>query len=72
MSEPSRESLAICVLADEAVYLRPSVSNEYYPILPLRNGSRLIDLGGRTGRWWFVQYEDKQGWVYGIYLDECQ
>jgi hypothetical protein len=70
-SGPTKEALAICVTADEAVYLRPSASAENYPILSLPYGSRLKDLGGRIGNWVFVQYHDNQGWVYGDYLGRC-
>src|SRR4026207_1477918 len=42
----TKTATTLCVVANEAVYLRPSASDNNYPILPLSNGSRLTDLGG--------------------------
>jgi hypothetical protein len=61
----------LCVSATVAVYLRPSPSDQNYPILPLPNRAELTDLGGRSGKWIFVELGDKQGWVYGDYVDSC-
>ncbi len=62
---------SLCVNALVAVYLRPSPSDDNYPIVPLPNGSQLDDLGGRSGKWFFVQYQDKQGWINSDYLEGC-
>ena len=62
----------MCVSAVEAVYLRPSPSDDNYPITSLPNGVELTDLGGRDGSWLFVQYGDAQGWVNGAYLGDCR
>jgi hypothetical protein len=61
----------MCVSATVAVYLRPSPSDDNYPIMSLPNGAELADLGGRDGAWLFVQYGDAQGWVNGVYLGDC-
>jgi hypothetical protein len=68
---PPQEVEKMCVRALVAVYLRPSPSNDNYPIMPLPNGAELADLGGRDGNWRFVQYGDAQGWVHGIYVGKC-
>lgn len=62
----------LCVNAVVAVYLRPSPSVDNYPIRELPNGSELVDLGGRDGKWLFVQFGDKVGWVYSDYLGGCE
>jgi hypothetical protein len=66
----------LCVIADEAVYLRPSADNQNYPISPLPSGSRLTDLGGRKenefGKWAFVAYQDEQGWVNLNFAENCK
>jgi hypothetical protein len=61
----------ICVNASVAVYLRPSPSNEFYPLLVIPNGAEVVNLGGRSRKWMFVQYGDATGWVHGDYLDPC-
>jgi hypothetical protein len=61
----------MCVSAVEAVYLRPSPSDDNYPIMSLPNGAELVDLGGRDGSWLFVQYGDAQGWVHQNYIAGC-
>jgi hypothetical protein len=61
----------LCVTAVEAVYLRPSPSTENYPIVQLENGTRIVDLRGRDGSWWFVQSGNKQGWVKKEYVRNC-
>lgn len=61
----------LCVNALVAVHLRPSPSNENYPVMVLPNGAEVTDLGGRSGKWMFVQYADKQGWIYGDYVGDC-
>lgn len=61
----------LCVSADEAVWLRPSPSIDNYPIVPVANGTRLHDLGGRVGSWDFVALGDKRGWIYGEFLKPC-
>jgi hypothetical protein len=58
----------LCVQASEAVYLRPSPSDDNYPIVALPNGAQLVDLGGRDGSWYFVQLGDRSGWVNSNYL----
>jgi hypothetical protein len=65
-------SVGKCVIAPEAVHLRPSPSNENYPIMALPNGAQVIDLGGRSDKWMFVQFGDKQGWIHGDFVGECQ
>jgi hypothetical protein len=69
--QPTAEVLAKCISADVAVHLRPSPSTENYPIEALANGIEVKDLGGRSGKWWFVVVGDKQGWVDSNYLGEC-
>jgi hypothetical protein len=61
----------LCVSALVAVHLRPSPSDQNYPILALPNGAELTDLGGRDGKWLFAQYGDKTGWVHSDYLGVC-
>lgn len=61
----------LCVSADEAVYLRPSANNQNYPVAPLPNGARLTDLGGRDGKWVFVEYDELSGWVHQDYIENC-
>ena len=69
---PTLESVGKCVVTvDVAVYLRPSPSEENYPITELANGSELEDLGGKDGDWLFVRFADKEGWVYGKYISGC-
>ena len=62
----------LCVLADVAVHLRPSPSTQNYPIEVLANETKVQDLGGRDGKWWFVSVSDKQGWVDSNYLADCR
>jgi hypothetical protein len=62
---------SLCVSASVAVHLRPSPSTDNYPIEVLANGTRVTDLGGRSGVWYFVELGDNQGWVSGLYLGEC-
>lgn len=64
----TQNATTFCVDADVAVYLRPSPATTNYPIMPLPNGSIVADLGGRSGNWYFVRYEDMQGWVFSDYL----
>lgn len=61
----------LCVTANEAVNLRPSPDASYYPIDPLKNGTKVEDLGARDGNWVFVKVGDKQGWINGEYLGAC-
>ncbi len=61
----------LCVSALVAVYLRPSPNDQNYPITVIPNGTELIDLGGRSGQWMFVELGDKQGWVHGDYVQRC-
>jgi hypothetical protein len=61
----------MCVSAAVSVYLRPSPSDDNYPIMSLPNGAELTDLGGRDGSWLFVQYGDAQGWVHQNYISGC-
>ena len=61
-------SSTLCVKATVAVYLRPSPSDQNYPITEIQNGERLSDLGGRNGKWMFVEIGDKQGWVHEYYV----
>jgi hypothetical protein len=63
--------LAKCVSASVAVHLRPSPNTSGYPIEALANGIEVKDLGGRSGKWWFVSVGDKQGWVDSGYLGRC-
>ena len=60
-----------CVASLVSVHMRPSPNEENYPITVLSNGARVIDLGGRTGKWYFVQYGNQQGWVHSDYLGNC-
>jgi hypothetical protein len=61
----------LCVNAVVAVHLRPSPSDQNYPIMVLPNRTELVDLGGRSGKWMFVQVGDNQGWVHGDYVQRC-
>lgn len=67
----STKVLAICVQADVQVHLRPSPNTSGYPIEVLANGERIVDLGGRVGKWWFVSHGTNQGWVDSNYLRGC-
>lgn len=60
-----------CVNAAVAVHLRPSASDQNYPIMVIPNGTELRDLGGRSEKWMFVQIGDKHGWVHGDYVQSC-
>lgn len=63
----------LCVLAQEAVYLRPSASETGYPITPLPNGTEVYDLGGRSEGFYFVKLSDnRQGWIYEKYIGDCK
>jgi hypothetical protein len=62
----------LCVVADVAVHLRPSPSIDNYPITPLSNGTKLMDLGGKREEWIFVQYGELSGWVRSEYTKSCK
>lgn len=62
----------LCVSADEAVHLRPSPGIDNYPIEVLKNGSKVMDLGGRDGDWGFFSYGSEQGWISLKYLETCK
>jgi uncharacterized protein YgiM (DUF1202 family) len=62
----------LCVTASEAVYLRTQPDMAHDAILPLPNGAKVTDTGTRSGTWYFVEYQDKKGWVNSAYLSECQ
>jgi hypothetical protein len=62
----------LCVVAIKAAYLRPSPSLDNYPITEVLSGGEIIDLGGRSGGWWFVQHGDKQGWMSSIFIGDCE
>jgi hypothetical protein len=64
--------IKLCVTAIETVYLRPSASENNYPVTTLTNGVEVVDRGGRDGEWIFVEVGDKQGWVYAKYVKPCQ
>jgi hypothetical protein len=68
----SANTSELCVIADEAVYLRPSPSATYYPLDPLPKDSRVIFTGTKDGNWLFVDYGDQSGWINGKYLGNCQ
>ena len=65
-------SIQLCVSAEKAVNLRPSPDERGYPILQLRKGDQVTDLGGRDETWIYVQYLDKQGWINKKYLSNCK
>lgn len=69
----TEKSVGTCVAvsADVAVYLRPSPSEDNYPIMPLPRGAELLLTGGRDGKWLFAEYGDRSGWVYGDYVGAC-
>lgn len=67
----SRPPIHLCVVADEAVYLRPSPSVDNYPITEMVRNSQVVDLGGRSGTWLFVRYGTYDGWVNLRYVKEC-
>jgi hypothetical protein len=69
--EPTNEVSTKCVSASVAVHLRPSPSTDNYPVEVLANGAKVTDLGGRDGKWVFVQVGDKQGWINSEYLTQC-
>ena len=68
---PTPNASLLCVDALVALYLRPSPNEESYPIQAVPNGTHLLDLGGRSGKWIYVQLGDKQGWVSSDYLKHC-
>lgn len=68
---PTPNPSFFCVSANAAVYLRPSPSDDNYPIMPVPNGSIVRDLGGRSGVWFFVSIDDKSGWINSAYLKGC-
>lgn len=70
--QTSTKEVRLCVTATEAVHVRPSPSIESYPITGLTNGVEVVDLGGRSGKWVFVEVGDKRGWVDGKYLAPCK
>lgn len=72
LTQAPNELGTLCVSALVAVHLRPSPNAVNYPIAPVPNGEKVTDLGGRNGQWIFVQYGDKQGWVFRDYLTQCQ
>jgi len=61
----------LCVNAFVAVHLRPSPNDQNYPIMVIPNGTQLVDLGGRSDKWLFVELGDKQGWVHRDYVVGC-
>ena len=69
-STPKPEYL--CVTAVETVHLRPSPSVQNYPITVLQNGTRLTDLGGRSGNWAFVSNGEEQGWINLDFVKNCE
>ena len=64
-------SSTLCVKATVAVYLRPSPSDQNYPITEIPNGAELVDLRGRSDKWIFVEMENNQGWVHEDYVAPC-
>jgi hypothetical protein len=66
------EAGSLCVSALEAVHLRPSPDDDNYPITAVPNGTELIDLGGRSGSWYFVSLGTEQGWIHKNFLQECE
>jgi len=62
----------LCVNALVAVHLRPTPNDNNYPITVIPDGTQLADLGGRSGKWMFVQLGDRQGWVHGNYVGNCK
>ncbi len=63
----------LCASASESVYLRPSPNADNYPLATLPNGTRLQDLGGRSGNWRFVATPAQlRGWVNEAYLEMCE
>lgn len=70
--KPTKSLDKLCVSATEAVHLRPSPSTENYPIVELKNGTEVVDLGGRNGDWLFVEVGNKRGWINGKYIGQCK
>lgn len=60
-----------CVIATEAVYLRPTPSTDNYPVAPLPKGSKVILSGSVNGSWVFALFGEKSGWVQSNYLGNC-
>lgn len=69
---PATVGKYLCVIAVEAVYLRPSPGATHYPLMPLERGTMVKDTLTRDGNWIFVEYEDKAGWIHEDYLGECR
>jgi len=61
----------LCVTANETLYLRPSANMSGSPIVTLKNGQRITDLGGRDNGFWFVKVDAQQGWVFGKFVVGC-
>lgn len=66
------ELAAMCVTANEAVYLRPAPSSDHYPIDPLPKGTQVMPNGARDGNWIFVSVGDQSGWIKSNYLGSCE
>lgn len=64
-------ALAMCVTADEAVYLRPSPNADDYPIEPLTKGTKVLLTGGMFGLWVHVEVGVSSGWIRVEYLGDC-
>lgn len=73
--EPTGEPVVLCVVAQEAVNLRPSPSEINYPILSLEKGQEVTDLQGRSGVWHFYRVtldgQDFEGWINSQYIGIC-
>lgn len=64
-------SNTLCVSV-KSVYLRPAPNADFYPIDPLLEGTEVVLLGARDGKWIFVQVSDQIGWVNSEYLSNCE
>lgn len=71
LTQTPNELGTFCVSALVAVHLRPSPSTENYPVQTIPNGTEVVDLGGRSGNWIFVELGTQRGWVNGDYLTDC-
>jgi hypothetical protein len=61
----------LCVVAQEAVYLRPAPNSDFYPIDPLTNGTEVLLTGSKDGDWVFVIVGVRSGWVKSNWLGDC-
>lgn len=64
-------SMALCVIADETVYLRPAPNAKEYPLGVLARGTKVFPNGPSVNEWLRVSSELGDGWVNGNYVGTC-